>query len=346
MATLSSNNPTLLDLARRTDPDGSIAAVAEILNEVNEVLPEMTWQEGNQMTGHRSTIRSGLPAPTWRKMYGGVQPTKSTTVQVTDAVGMLEAYAEVDKALADLNNNTAEFRLSEDRPHIEGINIEISDTLFYGNSATEPEAFTGLSPRYNDLSAPNGDNIISAGGTDTDNASIWLVVWSPNTVFGIVPKGSQAGLKVKDMGEVTIEDVDGSGGRMQAYRTHYRMDAGLVVRDWRFAVRIANIDKSLLTNEFASGKFVAGADLPDLLFQAMRLVPSLGMGRPSFYMARDIATWIARQSIAKGLGGTLTSAMENSDASNVGGRMRFTERFHGIPMRRVDSLAGDEAQVT
>ena len=144
MAVLAANNPTLLDLAKRTDPDGRISAVVEILNETNEVLDDMTWQEGNLPTGNRTTIRSGIPTPTWRKLYGGVQPTKSTTVQVTDNVGMLEAYAEIDKALADLNGNTAAFRLSEERPHIEGMNQEIVSTLFYGNEGTEPEAFFPL----------------------------------------------------------------------------------------------------------------------------------------------------------------------------------------------------------
>ena len=66
MATLTSTNPTLLDLARRQDPDGSIAAIAEVLDETNEMLPEMTWVEGNLTTGHRATIRTGIPLPTWR----------------------------------------------------------------------------------------------------------------------------------------------------------------------------------------------------------------------------------------------------------------------------------------
>jgi hypothetical protein len=103
MATLSSIRPTLLDLAKRTDPDGSISTVIEILNETNEILDDIVFVEGNLPTGHRTTIRSGLPTPTWRQLYGGVQPTKSRTVQVTDNCGMLEAYAEVDKALADMN---------------------------------------------------------------------------------------------------------------------------------------------------------------------------------------------------------------------------------------------------
>ena len=107
MTVLKATNPTLLDMAKRQDPDGKIAFVVEILAEVNEILDEMTWLEGNLPTGNRTTIRSGLPEPTWRKLYGGVQPNKSTTVQVTDNVGNLEAYAEIDKDLADLNGNSA-----------------------------------------------------------------------------------------------------------------------------------------------------------------------------------------------------------------------------------------------
>jgi hypothetical protein len=332
MATLSVTNPTLLDLAKASDPDNKIATIVEILNETNEVLDDMVWKEGNLPTGHRTTIRSGLPTPTWRRLYGGVQPTKSTNVQVTDNTGMLEAYAEVDKALADLNGNTAAFRLSEDRPHIEGMNQEIVDTLFYGNEGTEPEAFTGLSPRFNSLSAENADNIIVGGSSDTDNGSIWLVVWGENTVHGIVPKGSTAGLMTEDKGQVTIEDVDGAGGRMEAYRSHYRWDAGLSVRDWRYVVRIPNIDKSLLVKDAASG-----ADLADLMYQAMRRVPNLSAGRPAFYMSRDMLTFLGRQTANLTKSSTLT--MEN-----VGGK--FVESFHGVPVRRVDALSADEALVS
>jgi hypothetical protein len=339
MAALSTNNPTLLDLAKITDPDGKIAAVAEVLNETNEILDDMTWIEGNLTTGHRTTLRTGIPAPTWRMIGGGVQPNKSTTRQVTNNCGMLEAYAEIDKALADLNGNTAAFRLSEDRPHIEGMNQEISDTLFYGNEGKEPEAFTGLAPYFNSLSASNAENIIVGGSSDTDNGSIWLVVWGPNTIHGIVPKGSKAGLQMEDKGQVTIEDASGGSntGRMEAYRTHYRWDAGLAVRDWRYVVRIPNIEKSALTRVYTSGAFSTGAHLADLMFQAMRRIPNLSLGRPAFYMSRDMATWLGRQTSAAVQGATLTY-------ENTGGR--FVERFMGIPVRRVDALAADEAVVS
>lgn len=335
MAALSTQFPTLLDLAKLTDPDGKIAAVVEILNQTNQVLDDMVWIEGNLPTGHRTTIRTGIPAPTWRKLYGGVQPNKSTTAQVTDNCGMLEAYAEIDKALADLNGNTAAFRLSEDRAHIEGMSQEVAQTIFYGNDGVVEAEFTGLAPRYNSTTAANAENVIVGGsaGGQTDNTSIWLVAWGQNTVHGIIPKGSKAGLQVTDKGLVTIEDASGGSntGRMEAYRTHYRWDCGLSVRDWRYVVRIPNIDKSTLLATAASG-----ADLPDLMYQAIRRLPSMGLGRPVFYMARDTLTMLQRQLSYKVKDSSLT-------IQNVGGVM--TETFHNIPIKRVDVLAADEARV-
>lgn len=123
---------------------------------------------------------------------------------------------------------------------------------------------------------------------------------------------------------------------MEAYRSHYRWDAGLTVRDWRYIVRICNIDKSLLSLVYTSGAFSTGAHLPNLMFQAMNLIPSLSAGRPVFYASRDIVTRIRQQSAA---------AVQNAslDVAMVGGVM--TASYHGIPIRRVDALAADEARV-
>jgi len=331
MATLSTIHPTLLDVAKRLDPDGKVDTIVEILSETNEVLEDMVWMEGNLPTGHRTTIRSGLPTPTWRKLYGGVQPAKSRTVQVTDTCGMLEAYAEVDKALADLNGNTAAFRLSEDRAHIEGMNIEFASSLFYASEQTAPEEITGFAPRFNSLSAENGQNIIQNASIDgSDNASIWLVCWGANTVHGIYPKGSVGGLQMNDKGQVTIESVDGNGGRMEAYRTHYRWDCGLSVRDWRYVVRIQYDQEDL------KGDGATGPKLIDLMTQALDAPPNLSAGRPAFYMNRRARSFLRRQMLEKIAGSTLT--MEQ-----IGGKMVMT--FAGIPVRRCDALLNTETAV-
>lgn len=330
MATLSATHPTLQTLASRMDPDGKIAAIIEILNETNEILDDVVWIEANDTTGHTSTIRTGLPTPTWRKLYGGVQPTRSTTSKIKDAFGMMEAYSEIDKSLADLNNNTAEFRMSEDIPHMQGMNEAFADKLFYGNDVSAPEEFMGLGPRFDDTSANNGAHIISGGGSGSDNASIWLVVWGPNLVHGIYPKGSEAGLQFKDLGEVTLEDAN--GGYYQGYRSHYKWDCGLVVRDWRAVVRIANIDRSLLTADLSTG-----ANLHNLMFQAINTVDGMNMGRPVFYMDRTLLSMLGQQAADGVKNSTLTS-------ENFGGKI--VNRYHGVPIRRVDALKTDEATIS
>jgi len=329
MATLSTTNPTLADVAKRQDPDGKIDTIVELLSETNECLLDMAFLEGNLQTGHRTTIRSGLPSSTWRKLNYGVQPSKSTTVQVTDTAGMLEAYAEVDKALADLNGNSASFRLSEDRAFLESMNQTMASTLFYGDTGTDPEKFMGLAPRYSSTSAESGDNIIVGGGSGSDNTSIWLVVWGPNTAHGIYPKGSQAGLKHQDLGEVTLEDA--ASGKYQGYRTHYKWDIGLTLRDWRYVVRIPNIDVSNLTKDASSG-----ADLVDLMVQAVEKVPNLGLGRATFYGNRTVSSILRRQ---------ITNANNvRIGMDEVAGKRVMT--FDGIPFRRNDAITNAEAVVS
>ena len=330
MATLSTTNPTLSDVAKRYDADGKIDTIVEMLAETNEVLEDMTFLEGNLPTGHRTTIRSGLPSSTWRKLNYGVQPSKSTTVQVTDTTGMLEAYAEVDKSLADLNGNTGAFRLSEDRAFLESMNQTMANTLFYGDTGTDPEKFMGLSARYNSTGAASGDNIILGGGSGSDNTSVWLVCWGPNTIHGIYPKGSQAGLNHHDLGEVTLEDA--ANGKYQGYRTHYKWDVGMTVRDWRYAVRIPNIDVSNLNK----GATSSSADLVDLMVQAIELLPNTNLGRCVFYGNRTISSILRRQI-------TNTSNVRLS-MDEVAGKRVMT--FDGIPFRRNDALLKNEALVS
>tara|TARA_R110002072_G_scaffold273239_1_gene433935 strand:+ start:3038 stop:4042 length:1005 start_codon:yes stop_codon:yes gene_type:complete len=334
MTVSASTHPTLLDVAQAQNADGTLADVVEILDQQNEMLPDMVWMESNEPLSHRHDVRTGLPGATWRRMYEGVQPSKATMATVIDTIGNLEEYAEVDVDAANLNGNSAAWRMRQETPHIESMNQEVQSTMIYGNETTAPSEFTGFAPRFNDLSADNADNIIAGGGAGVDNASIWLVVWGPDTAFGLYPKGSMAGLQVNDKGQVTIEDTTGSnGGRMEAYRTHYKWQCGLAVVDWRYVVRICNIDKSLLNKDPS----VSGADLPDLMFQAIEYIPNLSKGRAAFYMSRDVRSMVRRQHAKSISNATLT-------VENVGGVS--IERFHGIPMRRVDALAADEALVS
>ena len=327
MAAIGNTALTYTDWAKRYN-DGRISVIVELLSQTNEILDDMRWVEGNLPTGHRTSVRTGLPLGTWLQLNYGVQPTKSTTSQVTDTCGMLETYSEIDKALADLNGNTAEFRLSEDKAFLEGLSQQLAQTLFYGNTATTPEKFMGLAPRFSTLNAgtASSQNVIDAGGTGADNTSIWLVVWSDLTVHGIFPKGSKAGLQMRDLGEQTL--LDANGNRYQGYRTHYKWDAGLTVRDWRYAVRIANIDVS----DLSSG---SPTDLGKHMIRATHKVPSLKTGQPVFYMNRTGRQWLDVQAANKDNVMLKISEFEG----------RPVREFLGIPIRTCDQILNTEARV-
>lgn len=328
MATLNGNGLTLLDIAKRKDPDGKVAKVAELLTETNGILDDAVFVECNDGTSHRTTVRTGLPAVAWRKLNYGVPNSKSRTAQVKDSAGMLETYSKTDKALIDMSGDPGAVRMSEDRAFIEAMNQEMATTMFYGDTSVHPERFLGLAPRYNDLSAENGDNIIDAGGTGADNTSIWLVVWGENTCHGIYPNGSQGGISHRDLGEDTAND--GNGGEYQIYRTHYKWDCGLTVRDWRYVVRIANVDVSALTKDAS-----AGADLIDLMVQAVETLPGEIMGRASFYANRTVRSFLRRQ-------------ITNKDnvwlnMGEVAGKK--VVQFDDIPVRRTDAILNTEERV-
>lgn len=333
MATKATNVLTLADWAKRLDPNGKTPDIVELLSQTNEILADMIWQEGNLSVGHRTTVRTGLPTVAWRLLNNGVQPSKSTTAQIDESCGKLEAWSEVDVALANLNGNVEAFRLSEAQAFIEAMNQEMASTLFYGNSSISPEEFTGLSVRYSSLSAANAQNIVSGAGGSTDNSSIWLICWSPQSIFGIFPKGSKAGLEHKNLGEETVEATAGiAGTRMRAYRDMWIWDCGIALRDWRYVVRIPNIDISNLVAKSSA------ADIIELMIKAIHRIPNIRNGRPVFYMNRTIMQMLdimRRDDVISG--GGLSYA-------DVDGKIQYS--FRGIPIRICDALLETESVVS
>jgi hypothetical protein len=333
MATLATTALTLNDWAKRLDPDGKVPVIAELLSQSNEVLSDMVFMEGNLPTGHRVTVRTGLPSVYWRALNAGVPSSKSTTAQVDEGVGMLEAYARVDVDLAQLNGNTAAFRLSEDQAFLEAMNQAQAQTLFYGNVASNPAAYTGLSTRYGTISgAGNAQNIIDAGGTSSNNTSIYLVLWGDNTVFGTFPKGSKAGLVHQDMGQLTVYDANQNP--YQALQTHYQWKNGLVVKDWRYVVRICNINTANLVAQSSA------ADLITLLSRALDRIPNWGMGKAAFYMNRTVYSMLRVQALQKS-----NFALSVKQGLNQFGTAQSWLDFEGVPLRRVDQLLNTEARV-
>lgn len=335
MATLGSNALTLIDWAKRLGPDGKIQTIVEMLSQTNEILQDMMFKEGNLPTGDRTTIRTGLPAVYWRLLNQGVQPSKSTTAQVDEACAMLEAWSEVDCELANLGGQASSFRLSEASAFVEAMGQELARVTFYGSAVT-PETFIGLSTRYSALSGANANiaNVITAGGSGSDNSSIWLICWGEQSVHGIFPKGTSAGIQHQDFGEQTVDNAGGvTGAKMRVYQDQFTVKAGVVVKDWRYAVRIPNIDISNLVTKSSA------ADLIELMIKAIHRIPGFGAGMNcAFYMNRSCHQMLD---------------IQKRDDVQTGGQLGYAEvdgkpvlSFRGIPVRRCDQLLETEALVS
>jgi hypothetical protein len=336
MAILGNTVLTLSDWAKRLDPDGKVPRIAELLSEQNEVLEDMLFMEGNLPTGHRTTVRTALPSVSWRKLNEGVAVSKSRSAQIDEQCGMLEAYSEVDKDLAMLNGNINAFRLSEAQAFIESMNQEMASTLFYGNdtvggSTFAAEEFNGFASRYDTTDGGTGQNVISSQGVTGSNqsSSIYLVVWGQNTVHGIFPKGSTAGLQHEDLGLQVVNDATGIGAaKLRAYVDHWQWKVGLAVKDWRYVARICNIESDDIAN----------SDLSEDMIRAMYRIPNLKAGKPVFYMNRSVFQQLdidRRQDVLDG--GQLNYA--DVDGKRI-------PMFRGIPIKICDSLLTTEATVT
>lgn len=351
MAVLGTGALTYADWAKRLDDNYKIAMIIEMLSQTNEIMLDMLCIEGNLPTGHKTTVRTGLPTATWRLLNYGIVPTKSTTAQIVDTCGNLEAESQLDVDIAKLNNTSAEFRLSESRAFLEGMNQQMASTLIYGNTSVNPERFTGLAPHYNTVStasAQSAYNVIDCGGVGSDNTSIWIVTWGSETTVGIFPKGSTAGLQHTDMGRQRVQDVTqtfATGAYFWAWVDHYKWELGLTVRDWRYNVRLCNIDVSDLST-------VNAANIINAIVRGLNRLPTTGtgqastqtsdapsiqgsMGKTVIYCNRTVKTYLELQAMNKT---NVLLQLTEFDGMPV-------TKFRGIPVRTVDAILNNEARV-
>lgn len=334
MAAIGALYPTLVDLAKRMDPSGNIADVVESLSKVNPILQDIAWKEGNLPTGHTYSSRTSLPTPTWRKFNQGVAPAKSTVDVYTETCGMLEAFSKIDCGLANVNGNSAGFRADEDKAFVAGYGIEVARALFYESLSTNPERIQGLTPRLNATSGnPAAAQIVKADATaaGSDQTSIWLIGWSPNTVFGVFPKGSKAGLSSEDLGKQLTKDSGGTN-EFTAWVTHWMWQLGLVIRDYRYIVRVCNIDTSAWKADLS-----AGADIVLSLDDAIAAMYDLTSVQPVLYMNRACYSMFNKQLQKK----ATVNLLEYLDRG--GARL---PHYMGIPIRVSDAITSTEAVVS
>lgn len=341
MATIGNNFVGLLDIYNRTDSMRQFVPIIEAMNTVNPLMDDAVTVQCNQGTDHLTTIRSDIGDATWGRLYQGIPHQKSTTQQVKDTTGFVERSSLVDMRLLDLYDNGGAIRLSEAQPALEAIAQEVQRGYFYYDTATTPERFKGLGPRYSTLTGGGtASQIVDAGGTGADNTSIWFVTWGEQHTALIYPKGTAAGIQRQDMGTQRV--LDDLGNPYYAKEEIFRQHVGVTVKDHRVNARIANIDVSeLRAGNVDIYKLMTAAYYKLHARRAMKLKNggAAPVGRTVIYMNRDVM-----------------EAMDNLSTNNGSSDnyVRLTPMelqgkeilsWRGFPIRETDALINNEARV-
>lgn len=331
MATLGASFVDLIDIYKQQDGNGQYIPIIEMLAEMNPILDDAIAVECNKGTSHLHTVRTGLPSVTWGRLYQGIPQSKSGKAQVEDTTGFVEGLSTIDKRLLELSANEGAVRLSEAMSYLEAMNQEVATKIFYGNSATDPEEFMGLAPRFNDLSAPNGNQIIDAGGTGSDNTSIWFVTWGDNQCQLLYPKGTRAGVQREDKGEQRLTDDNGNAyyGKEELFRWH----VGMAVKDWRYVSRIANIDVS----DMAAGSVSLYNFMRKAYWQLQNR--RVAGGKVAIYCNRDVMEALDALSTNAGA----SDSFIRLTPMEIEGKEVLT--YRGIPIRETDAIINTEARV-
>lgn len=332
----SSDRLNTLDIAKATNPDGSVAQVAEVLDETNPIIQDMPMYPSNAALGNRVTRRSSLPSVQFTRVNQGSVKSKGTYVQSVDTIGVLDGMSEVDvKAGVGMDEGSfAQHRHLQDMGFVEAISQTYAETCLYGDERTNEVAFTGLMPRLATLStALSGSRVISAAGAGADNTSILAVDWHERYVHGIFPKGTPGGIEVEPLGKQRVEDADGNP--FMAWVTHFQLASGITVKDPRHIARLANIDVSDIVTAGASG--YAGPDLLLKLTDLMSEMPDPMGAKRILYCHNKV--WAAFHKIALA---KTNAALTMADYLGRG----LTPHFWGFPLRRLDRISLAEAVVS
>ena len=236
-----------------TDAGAQFVMPKRVLDRMTPLVRMLPLKASNNILSNIATRTDSLPVASTRRWNEGIKATTAKNTPLNDPIALFEDYSEVDKDLWEIQNNPNAWRADQDMNHIEALFQLMESTLFYGNLTSNPGAFNGLATRFNNLeSYPNGDtswqpNVWNGGQASGNCTSAWMIEFGDDTVYGIYPPNSPAGLNVRDLGEVTKELASGTGAVGQNYmyqglRTMLRWYLGIQIGDERCVQRICNIN--------------------------------------------------------------------------------------------------------
>ncbi|WP_327195851.1 major capsid protein [Novosphingobium capsulatum] len=338
MAILGTSYWNLIDTLKVSG--NGIGDVVEALTQLTPFMKDANVVACNDGTGHRTSIRTGLPSVAWGALYQGIPQSKGNYTEVKDTTGFVEGLSTVDERLLDLKPaEAAKLRLVEGQGFLESIAQTVDSAIWYSDVKVNGKQFHGLAPRYNSLS---NANVINGGGSGSDNTSIWMVTHGDMQTSIITPENIPAGVQREDMGRQRV--LDGSGNPYYVKEEKFTQHVGLTVRDWRFNGRIANIDVS----DVIAGTVAVNPLLRKLYYKLQ--------GRRAYKMEREGQISPGRTVIYMN-----KTMLEALDAESTNGRsgvdnfVRLTPMeiqgeevmtWRGMPIRETDALLNTETLVS
>lgn len=343
----------MADIYKGKTKTGEVADIINMMAQTNSMVLDAVTRPCNEGKSHKYTNINSLPAVSWGMLNRGIPRSKAGRSQAVDTTGFVEGMSTVDARMAQLEPNLQQFRLQEAQTFMESLSQEMERAIIYENQDSNPEKITGLAPRYNSLSAENGSQIIDAGGTGSDNTSIWFITWGTDGCHLIYPQGSMAGIEREDHGRQRVLDEDGNP--YYAFEETFRWHCGVAVRDWRKIVRIANIDVSAMQADPSNidgsnnGLYyymtkalhqLHGARNIDQGTAKNGMDGNFGKGRTAIYCNKDVFE-------ALDLLGTNAGANDNYvrlSPREVEGRL--VETYRNMPIRQSDQIVNTESRIT
>ena len=320
---------TLMDLRSRLMPDGTpVSSYAELLAKENEILDDIPWTAGNQLTGDIHFKRTALPSAQIRKINQGFDSSKGATEAVTDTCVEIVSRMTVDMKELDLAPSPEKYLLSESQGHIQVMNEDLITNFFYG---ADPEGIRGIATRLNKLSH---SQVVDFGGSGNNLASIYIIKWDTNEITGIYPKNTKGGLEVFTKENELVPDKDGK--TFLAHVTLWSWFVGLKVRDERYMSRLCNIDRNALLGDTEAAKSARQALFRKLIF-AQDKIYHVNQGRVVMYADPQIFSILKVAALEKD-----NMALGYNDLKDD----RRILSFMGIPIKRNDTQSAAEKKVS
>jgi hypothetical protein len=336
--TTYANKYTIRDAMLGTDAKGEFLDVADVISKATGIMDILEFHPTNQAYDHLTARRTDQGTPTTRVANEGAQEIKGSKDQVIDIPVHYNNVIKPDPLFLKKFNSPEEWKADEVRAIAQGYAEAYTEQLITGVSTSDPgRSIDGLATRLGSLPSDVNDvtdpkhTVRSAGGSGSDNSSIYIVGIGKQGAYGLYHKNGQAGFQMKQLPEQLI--TLGSGD-IVCRPIDLSWDVGFSATNYRTIGRLCNIDYSDLTDDASSG-----ANLMNLLTRLINSTKVMTMGLKPVLLANEaLITYFENQ--RRNFGG-------NAVKTNVdlGLATNYTT-FKGIPFVQTDAIGVAEATIS